>query len=86
MLDDTCYFLPCRTPDLAAILEEVLNEPAALELIRALSFRDAKRPVTKAWLQRIDLKAILARTGRADLWRDEWETDWARPVRQSSIH
>jgi hypothetical protein len=86
LLDDTCYFLPCRTPEQAAILEEALNEPAALELIRALSFRDAKRPVTKALLQRIDLKAIFARTGRAALWRDEWATDWARPARPSSIH
>ena len=84
MLDDTCYFLPCRTLEQADLLEGVLNEPIALDLIRALSFRDAKRPVTKALLQRIDLKAIFARTGRGDLWRDEWSTDWARPPRPAA--
>ena len=84
MLDDTCYFLPCRTLEQASLIEETLNGPVALRLIRALAFRDAKRPVTKALLQRVDLKAILTRSGRAGLWREEWATDWtkspARPV------
>ena len=32
-------------------------------------------------LRRIDLRAILAREGRGDLWREEWESDWtARPM------
>ena len=65
MLDDTCYFLPCRTLDQARLLEPTLNAPVSLELIRALIFRDAKRPVTKAVLQRVDLKAILAHDGLA---------------------
>ena len=82
VLDDTCYFLPCRTSDQAETLADVLNRPEALDLIRALVFPDAKRPITKAILQRIDLKALLARSGMSDLWREEWETDWAKPPKQ----
>ena len=84
MLDDTCYFLPCRTSEQASLLEEALNQPVALDLIGGLAFRDAKRPVTKALLQRVDLKAIFAHNGRLDLWRDEWASDWTRPPRQPS--
>ena len=81
MLDDTCYFLPCRTAEQASLLVDLLNGPVALGLIRALAFADAKRPVTKTLLRRVDLKAILAREGRSAVWRDEWETDWTRPRR-----
>ena len=43
------------------------NDPIALELIRSASFPDAKRPITKALLQRLDLRAILERTDRRRL-------------------
>jgi hypothetical protein len=79
MLDDTCYFLPCRTLEQATLLVELLNSPVALGLLRALAFSDAKRPITKALLQRIDLKEILAHLGKESLWRDEWATDWIKP-------
>jgi hypothetical protein len=79
MLDDTCYFLPCRTREQACLLAEILNGPIALGLIRALAFSGAKRPITKALLQRIDLKAILAHDEKSALWRDEWVTDWLKP-------
>ena len=55
MLDDTCYFLPCRTPEQCALAAALLNDRATLGLLRALTFRDAKRPVTKSVLARIDL-------------------------------
>jgi hypothetical protein len=84
MLDDTCYFLPCRTFEQAKLLETALNAPASLDLIRAIIFRDAKRPVTKAVLQRIDLKAILDHEGLSESWRIEWESDWVRPTRTSA--
>ena len=66
MLDDTCYFLPCSTAPEAAALAALCNDPIALELVRSASFPDAKRPITKALLQRIDLRAVL---GRADFRR-----------------
>lgn len=86
MLDDTCYFLPSRTLEQASLLVELLNGPVALGLIRALAFTDAKRPITKALLQRIDLKAILAHSGGVGLWRDEWESDWITPRRSPARH
>ncbi len=61
MLDDTCYFLPSATAVEAAILKALCNHPTTIRLIGSLSFRDAKRPVTKKLLQRIDLAAILER-------------------------
>jgi hypothetical protein len=67
MFDDTCYFLACSTAEEAAVLTALCNDPATLALIRSASFRDAKRPVTKALLQRIDLGAILDRIDRESL-------------------
>ena len=60
MLDDTSYFLPCRTAEQAALTAALLNDPATLSLLRAITFRDAKRPITKAVLQRLDLNALAA--------------------------
>jgi hypothetical protein len=86
MLDDTCYFLPCLTRDQACLLVEVLNGPIALGLIRALTFSGAKRPITKALLQRIDLKAILAYDGKSALWCDEWVAAWLKPLSTLASH
>ena len=59
MLDDTCYLLACESAIEAAVLCATCHDPTTFELVRALSFADAKRPVTKGLLQRIDLSAIL---------------------------
>ncbi len=67
MLDDTCYFLPCATPALSALMAALLNDPISLTLIRALTFHDAKRPITKSILRRVDLMAILERADPAAL-------------------
>jgi len=67
MLDDTCYFLPCPSALEAAVLTSVCNDPIALGLIASISFRDAKRPITKKILQRLDFLAILERADRGSL-------------------
>ena len=67
MLDDTSYFVPCRSPEQAVLLSGLLNDPACLELIRSIIFIDSKRPVTKKLLQRIDLLALLKRSDRCSL-------------------
>ena len=59
MLDDTCYFIACFSPEQAAFLASLLNHPLCLDFIYSCFFDDAKRPITKKLLQRIDLKAIL---------------------------
>ncbi len=61
MLDDTCYFIACYSPEQAAFLTCLLNDPLCLELIYSRFFSDAKRPITKKLLQRIDLKALFDR-------------------------
>ena len=61
MLDDTCYFLPCQTAVEAAVLAALCNDPITLGLINSISFRDAKRPITKQLLQRLDFTAVLER-------------------------
>jgi hypothetical protein len=65
MLDDTSYSLACDSPEQAAVVSALLNSSGPLGLLKALTFPGAKRPVTKAALQRIDLAALLARSDRA---------------------
>ena len=67
MLDDTCYLLPCASAIEAAVLCALCHDPTTLEIIGALSFADAKRPVTKGLLQRIDLSAILNQADHGEL-------------------
>ena len=67
MLDDTGYFLPCRSPEQAALIATSLNGPEAIGLLASLALPGAKRPVTKGLLQRLDLKAIVARADRGSL-------------------
>lgn len=58
MLDDTCYFIPCYSAQDAVFLAILLNDPLCTEMIQAIAFLDAKRPITKKLLQRIDLVAL----------------------------
>ena len=59
ILDDTCYFIACQYPEQAAFVTALLNHKTALDFLRSAMFRDAKRPITKRLLQRIDLIALL---------------------------
>ncbi len=59
LFDDTSYFLPCESAAEAAVLLSALTSETATLLLKSLLFTDAKRPVTKKLLQRIDLAAIL---------------------------
>ncbi len=67
MLDDTCYFLACRSPVQAALVATLLNGPDAQGLLGALALPGAKRAVTKALLQRLDLRALLDHADRPSL-------------------
>ncbi len=67
MLDDTCYFLPFSAPEPAALTAALLNDGPAAGLLAALTTAGAKRPVTKALLQRLDLHALFHRAERAAL-------------------
>jgi hypothetical protein len=58
-LDDTCYLLPFQDAAEAALVLAMLRTPLARDFVRSLAFTDAKRPITKKLLQRIDLRVIL---------------------------
>lgn len=60
MLDDTCYFLPFMTEGDAAKALKVLQSPQAQEFFAARIFWDAKRPISKATLQKLDLASLVA--------------------------
>lgn len=55
LLDDTSYFVACRTEPEATYVASLLNSPAASEFFRAFVFWDAKRPITVDLLRRLDL-------------------------------
>jgi hypothetical protein len=59
MLDDTCYFLPFESEPEAARAAAALGSGAAGEFFRGRVFWDAKRPITKAVLQSLDLAALM---------------------------
>lgn len=67
MVDDTCYFVPCVSAEQAALVGALLNHPTCTDLIGALVFWDAMRPITKKLLQRLDLAALAARLDPAEL-------------------
>ena len=67
MVDDTGYSLACRSLAQASLIASLLNTPESLGLLGSLTFPGAKRQVTKAALQRIDLAALLRNADRPAL-------------------
>ena len=63
VLDDTCYFLPCRTAHDARLLAELLNTKAARGFFRSFIFWDAKRPITAQLLASLDLGILAEEVG-----------------------
>ena len=63
VLDDTCYFLPCRTQEEASAISGMLNSQIAREFFSSFVFWDSKRPVTAELLQRLDLLALAQELG-----------------------
>ena len=59
LFDDTCYFVACASAQQAALVVSLLNHPLCFEFIQSIVFWDAKRPITKKLLQRIDLASLL---------------------------
>jgi hypothetical protein len=58
LLDDTCYFLGFPDERSAAAACWLLRSEPAQAVLRALTFWDAKRPITKALLDHLDLRAL----------------------------
>ncbi|MBM3238750.1 SAM-dependent DNA methyltransferase [Candidatus Poribacteria bacterium] len=58
VVDDTCYFIPCKNREEANFFATLLNSEVTERFIRALVFFDAKRPINIDLLRRIDLKKV----------------------------
>ena len=58
VLDDTCYFLPFDDEASATRALGALRSPAAADYFAGRVFWDAKRPLSKAILQSLDLEAL----------------------------
>jgi hypothetical protein len=67
MLDDTCYFTPAATALRAAALSALLNSSGCQKAIESIVFWDAKRPITKKLLQRLDLRRVAETASRTEL-------------------
>lgn len=59
MFDDTCYLLPFNDAEEALAVYGLLTSQVALSLLESLVFWDAKRPITKKLLSRLDLQVIM---------------------------
>lgn len=56
MLDDTCYFIGFDCLAAAQSAQKILNSDLVQHFLKAIIFPDAKRPITKKVLMRIDLQ------------------------------
>ncbi len=68
LFDDTCYFVPFDNETEARIMAEILNSEECQEFLVALSFTDAKRPVTVELLERLNIRALADDCGLTDEW------------------
>ena len=78
VLDDTCYFVPCRSKAQADCVHELLRSEPAQELLGAFTFWDSKRPITVQILARLDLVAVAEELGADDrtfVFLREWSCD-----------
>jgi hypothetical protein len=67
MFDDTCYFIPCASARQAAFIFSLLSDQLCQDFLQFIIFWDAKRPITKKLLQRVDLVTLLDRVDKQAL-------------------
>ncbi len=68
LFDDTCYFVPFDDETEARVVAEILNSQECQEFLEALSFTDAKRPITVELLERLNIRALADDCGLTDEW------------------
>lgn len=59
VLDDTCYFIPFPTEESAHAALRALRSAEAQDFFESRVFWDAKRPISKALLQSLDLQRLI---------------------------
>ncbi len=73
MLDDTCYFIGFDSLEKAQIVQKILNSDIVQNFLKAIIFPDAKRPITKDILMRIDLRKAYNYVKPKEGKSEEWE-------------
>lgn len=68
VLDDTSYFLSFESEAGARFIFDLLNSEPARDFFSARIFWDAKRPITAALLQQLDLLRLAEEAGRISEW------------------
>jgi len=63
VLDDTCYFVPCRSQQEAELITGVLNSAVAREFFTSRIFWDEKRPITLGVLSSLNVLAAAKEIG-----------------------
>jgi hypothetical protein len=63
VLDDTCYFLPCDSKEVAEFIAALLNSEIAQHFLHSFIFWDAKRPITAKILNKLNLYALARELG-----------------------
>jgi len=66
VLDDTCYFIACRTKKEAFFIAELLNSDIAKDFFSAFIFWDEKRPITVNILKKLDLLTLARKLGKEE--------------------
>lgn len=70
MVDDTVYFLGCRTEAEAKFLFDILNSAVAKEALSSMIFWNDKRPITADLLKRLNLFELAKTLGLGDIYEE----------------
>ena len=70
VLDDTCYFVACRSRKEASFICELLTSDVAQDFFSAFVFWDEKRPITVRLLKRLDLQKLAREIGVEDVMQE----------------
>ena len=70
VLDDTCYFVACRSRKEASFICELLTSDVAQDFFSAFVFWDEKRPITVRLLKRLDLDKLAREIGVEDVMQE----------------
>ena len=80
MLDDTGYFVPCRTASEADLLHRLLSSEPAQEFLSSFVFWDAKRPITTEILAHLHLRLLARELGLEKSFQKHVEKNsWIAP-------
>lgn len=66
VMDDTIYFLACRSEAEADFVIGLVTSPPFTRLLEAMVFSDEKRPITADLLKRVSLELVAEQMGLAD--------------------